>query len=186
MLTEDYIMRMISQALAVLMIALGLKKAGQYNEAIQSFDQAIEVLLGLNAYLAKQLEDTALLELLTFQGRLDIDRVLVLARIYDEQSQIYTLQGQDDNSQFALQRSLRLYLEAALASKETLDLDVVQKIEALRTKISITALPVETRLALMDYLERLLGMSDDFLAQADVSRQKLRIDFSTIEGMDLH
>jgi hypothetical protein len=61
MLTEDYIMRMINQVLAVFLQALGLKKAGQYSEALQVFDQAVESLLGLRASLAKQLEDPSCL-----------------------------------------------------------------------------------------------------------------------------
>ena len=94
MLTEDYIMRMINQAMSVLLIALGLKKAGQYSEALQTFDQAIESLLGLDAHLVKQLDDSLLLEKLTFLGKLDIDRLLVLADIYREEAEVFSLQGQ--------------------------------------------------------------------------------------------
>src|SRR4030042_2483120 len=117
MLTEDYIMRMINQALAVLMIAVGLKRGGQLSEAVQTCDQAIESLLGLNARLAKQLDDSQLLDMLTFQEKLDVDRLLVLAEIYREEAEVYTLQGQLESSQLPAQSSLRLYLEAALASE---------------------------------------------------------------------
>ncbi len=186
MLTEDYIMRMINQALAVLMIALGFKRAGQLSEALQSFDQALESLLGLNARLVKQLDDSRLLEMLTFLGKLDIDRLLVLAQIYREEAEVYTLQGQPESSQFAAQRSLRLYLEAALASEANPDLELIQKIEAQRLKLAVSALPVETRLALLDYLDRLLASGDNYLAAAGLSRQDLLEALSSLDSPDLH
>jgi tetratricopeptide (TPR) repeat protein len=186
MLTEDYIMRMISQALAVLMIALGLKKAGQYNEALQTFDQALESLLGLNANLVKQLDDSLLLDMLTFQGKLDVDRLLVLADIYREEAEVYILLKQPESNLFAAQRSLRLYLEATLASEVIPNLELIRKIEPLRLKLTAPALPVETRLALLDYLDRLLSSSDDFLAAAGLSRPVLLAAFSSLDSPGLH
>jgi hypothetical protein len=186
MLTEDYFMRMINQALAVLMTALGFKRAGQYSEALQSFDQALEGLLGLNARLAKQLDDSALLGVLTFQEKLDVDRLLVLAEIYREEAEVYTLQGQPESSQVVAQSSLRFYLEAALASEANPNLELIQKIEALRLKFTAPALPVETRLALLDYLDRLLASGDDFLSAARLSRPALLAAFSSLDSLDLH
>ena len=186
MLSEDYIMRLINQALAVLMIALGLKKAGQLSEALQTFDQAIENLIGLNARLAKQLDDSLLLEMLTFQGKLDVERLVMLADIYREQAEVYRMQGQPENSQFAAQRSMRLYLEAALALDANPNLELIQKIEALRHKLDPGTLPVETRLALLDYLDRLLALDEDFLVAAGLSRPDLLAAFSALDSPDLH
>jgi hypothetical protein len=186
MLTEDYIMRMINQALAVLLIALGLKRAGQFSQALQTIDQAIENLLGLNARLVKQLDDRLLLDMLTFQEKLDVDRLLVLADIYREEAEVYTLQGQPESSQFALKRSLRLYLEAALVSEANPNLELIQKIEALRLKLATPTLPAETRLALLDYLDRLLASGDDFLATAGLSRPDLLKALSDLDSPDLH
>jgi tetratricopeptide (TPR) repeat protein len=186
MLTEDYIMRMINQALATLMIALGLKKAGQFGEALQAFDQALESLLGLNTHLLKQLDDSLLIDRLTFRGRLDLDRLLMLADIYREEAELYTLQGQPESSQFAAQRSLRLYLEAALASEVNPNLELIKKIEALRLKLSSPTLPLETRLALLDYLDCLLASGEDFLITTGLSRPDLLAVFSTLDKPDLH
>jgi len=186
MLTEDYIMRMINQALAVLLTALGLKRAGQLSEAQQSFDQALETLLGLKANLANQLDDHLLLDMLTFLGKLDIDRVLVLADIYREKAELYTFQGQHENSQFAAQRSLRLYLEVALASEARPNVELIHKIELLRLMVDVPRMPVETRLAMLDYLDRLLASGDDFLASAGLSRPQLLADFSSLDAHDLH
>ena len=186
MLTEDYIMRMINQAVAALMIALGFKRSGQFREALQSFDQALENLLGLNAHLVNQLDDNLLLDMLTFLGKLDVDRMLVLADIYREEADVYSLQGQHDSSQFAAQRSLRLYLEVTLASEGNPNPELIQKIEPLRIKVPAPNMPVETRLAMLDYLDRLLAARDDFLASAGLSRPDLLTAFSSLDNPDLH
>ncbi len=184
MLTEDYIIRMISQALAALMIALGLRKAGKYKEALQTFDQAIENLTGLNAHLVNQLDDGMVLDKLTFLGKLDVERLLVLADIYQEEAEVYSLQGQAEDSQFAAQRSLRFYLEAVLANEANLSQELVQKIEALRKKLSVQGLTIETRLALLDYLDRLLASNDDLLTANGLSRPELKADFATLEKLN--
>ena len=186
MLTEDYIMRMINQVLAVFLQALGLKKAGQFSEALQAFDQAVESLLGLRAGLPEQLEDRQLLALLTFQEKLDVDRLLVLADIYREEGEVHAVQGQPEQSQFATQRSLRLYLEAALATEDNPTLELVQKIEAQRSRLSAPDLPVETRLALQDYYDRLLASGEDFLAAARFSRPDLQAALASLDNADLH
>lgn len=186
MLTEDYIMRLINQVLAVFLQALGLKKAGKFNEALQAFDQAVESLLGLRAGLAKQLEDRQLLALLTFQDKLDVDRLLMLADIYREEGEVYALQGQSVQSLFAAQRSLRLYLEAALTTEANPTLELVQKIEAQRSRLSAPDLPVETRLALLDYFDRLLASGEDFLSAAGLSRPDLKASLASLDTPELH
>jgi hypothetical protein len=186
MLTEDYLMRMINQVLAVFLQAMGLKKGGQLNEALQAFDQAVESLTGLRASLVNELEDRQLLALLTFQDKLDVDRLVVLADIYCEESEVHALQGQPEQSLFAAQRGLRLYLEAALAVEGNPALELVQKVEALRARLSAPDLPVETRLALLDYLDRLLAVGEDFLAAAGLARPDLQAALDSLDTADLH
>lgn len=186
MLTEDYIMRLINQALAVLLAALGLKKAGKYKEALQTFDQSLETLLGLNARLVEQLDDGMLLDRLTFMGKLDLDRVLVLADIFREEAEVYKILGQTDQGLFAATRSLRLYLEVILVSDVTADRELIEKIEALRHKTPIIGLPIETRLALQDYLDRLLALNDDALGTAGLARADLLADLSALDNLNMH
>jgi hypothetical protein len=168
------------------MAALGLKRAGKYKEAQESFDQAIESLIGLNANLARQLSDQALLDLLTFQGRLDTDRVLVLADIYREKAEISALQGSVEEGTFYSQRSLRLYLETALSKTESLGIELIQKIETLRKGLTSKDMPIETRLALLDYLDRLLATEDETLNEAGLAHQDLIDAQTAIDGPDLY
>ncbi len=186
MLTEDYIMRMINQALAVFLAALGLKRARKYNEALQTFDAAMEGLLGLRANLVKQLDDRQLLDLLTFRDRLDVDRLLLLGDIYREEAELFTMQGQPDESKFASHRALRLYLEGALSGELNLTVELARKVETVRHGLSAADLPVETRLALLDYFERLLASGDDFIASAGVIRTDVLREHAELESGDLN
>jgi len=143
-------------------------------------------LLGLDANLAKQLDDSTLLGMLTFQEQLDVDRLLVLAEIYREEAEVYTTQGQPDICRSMLLSSLRFYLEATLAVEGEPGPELINKIEALRVKFKAQALPVETRLALMDHLERLLGLGDDFLVSVKLTRADLKADFNALESCELN
>lgn len=87
-ITEDYILRMISLAIAALLRAIGLRKGGQYEQAEQAIDQALEQLLGLRADLLLRLDDQALLDRLTLQGELERDLAIVVADLYQEQAEI--------------------------------------------------------------------------------------------------
>jgi tetratricopeptide (TPR) repeat protein len=186
MLTEDYIMRMINQVLAVFLQALGLKKAGLLDEALQVFDQALEILLGIRPNLVKQLEDRQLLALLTFQNKLDVDRLLVLADIYREEGEVYALLRQPEQVLFAAQRSLRLYLEACLATETNPTPELAQKIETQRSRLSASDLAVETRLALMDYFDRLLASGEDCLTAIGLSRPYIQATLASLDNADLH
>ena len=163
-------MRMINQAMSVLLIALGLRKPVNTARRYNFSTEAIETLLGLDAHLVKQLGDSLLLEKLTFLGKLDIDRLLVLADIYREEAEGVQLAEQPENSLFAAQRSLRLFLNSS--AKATINVELIQKIEPLRLMLAAPTLPIETRLALLDYLDRLLSSGDDLLDSAWVFSAK--------------
>ena len=49
MFSEDYILRMIRMATAALAQIIGLKKAGQYQQALQAIDQALEEVISVLA-----------------------------------------------------------------------------------------------------------------------------------------
>jgi hypothetical protein len=185
MLSEDYIMRMIGQAMAALMNALGLRKAGKYEDAMQSLDQALEGVLGLKPHIVDQLDDGMLINHLNRGGQHDIERMLLVADIYREKSALYRLKAQPADSLAAAGRSLRLYLEACLTDETSLTSELVRKIEPLRLELTAASLPLETRLALLDYLERMLARSDSFLAECALTRPALQQAFDSLNTITL-
>jgi hypothetical protein len=173
MFTEDYLMRIINQALAALLTAIGLKKRGKYKEARQAVEQAVEWLTGLQAGVVDQMDDDSILSLLTVEERLDVARLAVLADLYWEQGENLLELGEAAPGEAACARALRFTLEAALAGEGDLSPGNVGKIESRRKALREDDLPVETRVALLDFFQRLLEKDDQTLAAAGVDRKPI-------------
>jgi hypothetical protein len=155
MLTEDYIMRMINQALAVLLRVLGFKQAGRHQEALQEIDQALEDLLGLRADLIRRLDDDSLLESLTQGETLDTDRLALVADFYKEEGDIYAAQNLTNDSYFSHLRALNFYVEAVLAGGPFNLPPPHEQIEVLLGGIGNLSLPPDTLYTLFVYFERM-------------------------------
>lgn len=173
MFTEDYLMRIINQVLAVLMTAIGLRKAGKYSEARQAVEQAIEQLTGLPASVVDLMEDAALLSVLTANGQLEVGRLALLADLYQEQGEILFGLGQPVQGSVAFARALRLTLEVALFEDANLSTENIGKIEGLLQRLKDRTLPFDAQLALSDYYQRLLEKDNQTLAAAGLSRDQV-------------
>jgi multidrug efflux pump subunit AcrA (membrane-fusion protein) len=182
MFTEDYLMRIINQATAALMIALGLRKAGKYSEAQQAIQQAIEQLITLPANLVDQMDDGAILGMLAAQGQLDLGRLAILADIYQEQGEILIMQDQPIQGGAAFTRSLRFILEVVLAEDNNLSAENIGKVTNLAQRLEGSFLPVETQLALTDYYLRLLEKDDQLLIAAGTSRAHVSQALANLQG----
>lgn len=184
MLTEDYLIRMINQAIAALATIAGLKKAGQHREALQAVDQAVEQLLGLRAELVKQMDEQSLLAALTPGSKLDTRRLALIADLFAEQGEIFAAMGRVVASKDSFQRALNFKLEVALSETAEANEELPEKIDFLVGNLVVADLPVDTRYALFLYYdlngkyaqaERVL---DELLAQADLKEAILPEAFS--------
>ncbi len=173
MFTEDYLMRIINQAIAALLTAIGLRKAGKYSEARQAVEQAIEQLTTLPASVVDQMEDGSILSILSAQGQLDVGRLAILADLYQEQGEILFKLDQSVQGSIAFARALRFILEVALSEAANLSTENIGKVEVLIQRLKGRALPVETQLALSDYYQRLLEKDDQSLVTAGTSRKQV-------------
>jgi len=173
MFTEDYLMRILNQALAILMTAIGLKKSGKYSDALQAVQQAIEQVTTLPVNVIDQMEDSSLLDMLVAQGQLDTSRLGILADLYQEQGEIYVLLGQPAQGSIAFARALRFVLEAALSGTVNLSDGNIGRVELLTRQLRGYSLPVDTLLALSDYYQRILEKDDQALAAAGVSQKQI-------------
>jgi len=169
MFTEDYLMRIINQAIAALMTAIGLRKAGKFSEARQAILQAIEQLTTLPANLVEQMEDSSFLSILRTQGLLDVGRLAILGDLYQELAEILFKLDQAVQGFTSLASALRFYLEAALFEAANLSTENIGKVVVLLQRLKERALPVETQLALSDYYQRLLEMDAESLVAAGTS-----------------
>jgi hypothetical protein len=181
MFTEDYLMRIINQALAVLLTAVGLKKAGKHREARQAIDQAIEWLTSMPADLVDQMDDDGILSLLTVQERLDVERLATLADLFWEQGDNLLKLGQAAQGTAACARALRFTLEATLAGEGDLSPENIGKIETRRRALKQDDLPVETRVALLDYFQRLLAKDDGTLTAGGIPRKRAAASLAKLQ-----
>jgi hypothetical protein len=173
MFTEDYLMRIINQALAALMTAIGLRKAGKNSEALQAIQQAIEQLTTLPANLIDQMDDAIILSMLSVQGQLDIGRLAILADLYQEEGEILFKLEQPAQGFISFARALRFTLEVVLTDDHNLSSENIDKVEGLVQRLKGRTFPVETQLALSDYYQRLLEEDDLCLTTAGTSRKKV-------------
>ena len=154
MLTEDYIMRMINQMVAVYAKLIGLKDAGQYQSAQQVIDQSLEQLLGLKPDLLKHMDDSSILNLLTSQGELGTERLYILAELYRHEGDILLAQNRTQEAIFDYQRALFFYLQLPDDQKDQDTSKIKQKIIDLFIELENVNLPVEILYQLFDFFER--------------------------------
>jgi hypothetical protein len=155
------------------MIAIGLRKAGKFSEALQAIQQAVEQVTTLPANLVDQMDDSSLLNLLAAQGQLDLGRVAILADLYQEQGEVLFKLDKPGEGCIAFARALRFNLEVILAEDADLSSENIGKVSVLVERLEGTPIPVETRLALSDHYQRLLEKDDQTLASAGTSRERV-------------
>ncbi len=170
MYTEDYIMRLISQAVAVLTYVVGLSKAGQHDEAITAIDEGLEELLGLRADLVRQLDDREILHMLMVGGTMDYGRAMILAELFSISAESSKAIGHPEKSIPEYRRALVLYLEVALNESSEENADLTQKVVLLHRELEGTTLSVEIELGLLDFYEHLLTKDDEFITSAGCTK----------------
>jgi hypothetical protein len=135
-LSEDYLIRLISQAVAALHIIAGLRVAQKYREAEQQVDEALEGQLGLRASLLKELDDERLKDMLTTNGMLEMERFLLVADLFRESSELAQIRGDETAFRRDGSRALGFYREALQNGGAAVDEELPQKIETLRAALA--------------------------------------------------
>jgi hypothetical protein len=170
--TEDFILRMINQAVAVLLQIAGFRQAKQYQQAQQAIDQSLEQLLGLRADLLKQLDDDVIFRMLTLQGHLDIERVLVVAELFKAEGDILADQNRMVESQQKYLRALNFYLEANLSDQNiSPPTKLVEQVEWLVSQAAILPLPDDVQWSLFNYYERSANYAKAEATLAELARR---------------
>ncbi len=151
--SEDYIIRMIRQATAVLARVIGLKNVGLYQEALQNIDQALEGLLGRNADLIRLLDDNSLYSLLMKDDALDVEKMELIADFFREEGDILHIQGHQ-NARLSYIRSLNFYLAVDNNSETSHPVELNLKIESVLQNIGIVNLEMNALWDLYGHFEK--------------------------------
>jgi len=153
MYVEDYIKRMIAIAAAMIARILGLKASGEYVQAQVIINQLLELIVGLRADLVRRMDDDSLLESLTHQGRMDTDRLGLLAELFRQDGDVQSAQGKKTEGLSSYLRSLNFFVEAYLSGKESGFPDPNDRIRYLLQKLDAQPLPAVTLYSLFHYYE---------------------------------
>jgi len=141
MLTEDYITRIIQQAVAALAEAIGLRESGRFEEALQVVQAGLEGFFGIPARLLYQMDTSSTLDILTSEGEVDLARVSVAASLFSEAGTLYDHLRQQENADTSYLRALELNLEQAFDDIDTVNEDVNKDIsdqyDYLRGRLSL-------------------------------------------------
>jgi len=153
MLSDDYLIRMIRQAAAVLARIIGLKKAGDYKEAFQEIDQTLEQLLGMDMEIIKIMDDESIYRILTQNEQIDLERLGFIADLFNEEGDILLLQNQKQQSDNYYLSSLNYYLKISLNSETSHQKGLSQKVEEIIQKLGNYNYPHITLFDLFCYFE---------------------------------
>jgi tetratricopeptide (TPR) repeat protein len=164
---------MIRQFTGVLARIIGLKSAGQYQEALKETDQTLELFFGIDAELIKSLDDESLFAILMKNDALDVEKPGYIAYLFKEAGDIYKLQNQKFESINCYVHALHFSLKMSNLSETSLPSDISQMIDELIQKLDTFNLEENTLWDLFCHYE-----NEKEFAKADqmLSRLAARID----------
>lgn len=153
----DFIARLIEQ-LALLLIEISrLKKAQQFAQALQAVENTLLGVTGLGVVSARFTEAVELLrKLVRFEGDAEgRDRALITARLLSEIGGIYLAQDRLQEHCDFQRKSLELTLRTAFFTGRFDQPDHAPRVDDLVASLAACDVPVETRVLLMRYYERM-------------------------------
>lgn len=181
MLTEDYLIRRINQAIALLLHAIGLRKNGQIEAALTDLDIALELLIGMRSHLIKEMSDASILGMLTVRGEIDWERLALVAELFKEEGQLYLAENQERLAVQDFTRALSFSLEVALADMAGLQAEQIIQIAELSRWTAGQPYAMELQVSRYNYLRELLAKDDALLAAGGVSRAQLEGDLAELK-----
>ena len=140
MFREDYVRRMVEQAVTAVTTILGLTRLNHYPEALAEVDRSLQQFVGLNLSLVTALPAAELVAMLRWGERLDIGKLVVLAELLQAEGDIYAAQLQTGEAQARYLKSLELLLEVAFDAEPNLAA-VQPRVAALRQRLDPAFLP---------------------------------------------
>ncbi len=165
-LTDDYLIRIISQAIAAITRILGLKSTGQYLDAFQEVNLTLESLLGIPWELIQNFTDDNLVEALMRGSNLDVDRAWLTAQLFHLEGDLFQ-ERENLKAQLSYQRGLLLYLEVVLSQGNKEYSQPVEEIETVRKLVNRENLSEEMLFSLFAYHEQVsqYTLADEVLDQ---------------------
>jgi hypothetical protein len=153
MLTEDYIVRLINLGIRALLRIVGLRKSGDYEDALQLIDLTVEQLLGLKASTVKNLSDERLYDLLTRHDELDTQRLAIVADLLEQESLIFTAQNRVEEAREDIIRVIKFNLVLFFTDSTRDQAELKLKIISLAQNVELAGLDSDVLWSLASFYE---------------------------------
>lgn len=164
---SDWLVQQLSQFARVLAVILGLKKRKQYHASLNAIEEALNTLLDLDLEKLRDLPTAELFRRLTFTEATMVGRekVLFAAALLSEAGDIHAAQDQAETSAAFYTQALQLLFELTTTDDQVSLPNYAPTVDELLAKVDPETLPLETRIAMMLYFERIeaYGKAEDTL-----------------------
>jgi len=165
MFQKDFILKMIEQIFQLLAHITGLKKGGQYEEALEMTNEALAKYFDIEPEIFAQLSEEELHDKLLNDNTLNMEQWRAIAHLLSEKADLEILIGDPDKGYAIRSKALFILLHLVKMPQGTLALDTFQKIERLIHGLEDYTPAFITQVKIFDYCERqqLLAKAEDVL-----------------------
>jgi tetratricopeptide (TPR) repeat protein len=136
MYEQDMMLRYAEITAKVILKILGLKEAGNWEEAKLEIQQTGLTYFGLSVNDIALLPKENLWEFLQNQHKLDVNRIDAFADLVKAQAEIFAAQGKEAESLDYYEKALLLWEGVSQADKKVFSFDRFYKMKALKEKLS--------------------------------------------------
>ncbi|WP_211749954.1 DUF6483 family protein [Paenibacillus sp. Marseille-Q4541] len=153
MFRRDYLLRMVEEMTDMIGKAFDLKQKKKHIEALWELDEWMKRHFRLNSQLLNSLPTEDIIDLFRIGNGVEVDKVQQVARILEEEGEIYEDQGLTDISLIRYMKALHLYLYSMLNGANRDILQAPERIQQLCVKVKGYELPDKTERLLALYSE---------------------------------
>ena len=135
MIRRDYIMRMIEEFGKFLSAIVGLKREGNFEDALEKIDNVYEGMLDLDPKILKSVDALELLDFLQNEKKFNNQYVKMIAELLFEEGQIYLESGDPISARNVLEKAKAL-INYLMESDTTFSFDWYEKLTVIENALS--------------------------------------------------
>lgn len=144
MIQRDYIDRLIQECAEALRRMLRLGREGRHDEALQTFGEAADRILGPIRTLVERMEPDSAVD---FVGPNQLDRLRLYASLLGQEGLVHRARGDSARAYLACRRAVELYAAISLSGGALVD-DDVERLGVLTTIVDPAGLDPRYRVEL--------------------------------------
>lgn len=151
MIKSDYTAKMIGQFRKAMVTINELKKENKWEETLSEIDAAFKEIFRLGISFFNSFSEENVLDVLTMNGNIEVDRCIITAKLLEEQGIVYENLNDSNNSFYSYERSLSFFLEAFLQGRKADLEEFYADIDVIQEKISDYELSTKIKEKIFEY-----------------------------------